>query len=228
MALFPRGIYGSYGSDPSFTNLFRLLDDFDTYSREVQGSAPETGSRRHTQPARTFSPKFDVRETEQTYELHGELPGIDRDNVQIEFTDPQTIVIRGRVERNYTAGTPPAQVAGVLTEQGEPHSPASHHATVEDDVDEDKRSVATTATGANNQNNQQVAQRPSAPHTEEKPKAPAEKYWVSERSIGEFSRTFSFPGRVDQNAVSASLNNGILTITVPKAKKHETIRIAIN
>ncbi|EGO52865.1 heat shock protein 30 [Neurospora tetrasperma FGSC 2508] len=202
MALFPRGFYGSYGSDPSFTNLFRLLDDFDTYTREVQGSAPETGSRRHTQPTRTFSPKFDVRETEQTYELHGELPGIDRDNVQIEFTDPQTIVIRGRVERNYTAGTPPAQVAGVLTEKGEPHSPAAHHATVEDDVDEDNRS--------------------------EKPKAPAEKYWVSERSIGEFSRTFSFPGRVDQNAVSASLNNGILTITVPKAKKHETIRIAIN
>lgn len=226
MALFPRGFYGSYGSDPSFTNLFRLLDDFDTYTREVQGSTPEAGSRRHTQPARTFSPKFDVRETEQTYELHGELPGIDRENVQIEFTDPQTIVIRGRVERNYTAGTPPAQVAGHLTEKGEPQSPAAvHHATVEDDVDEDNRSVATTATGANNQ---QVAQRPSATQTEEKPKAPAEKYWVSERSVGEFSRTFSFPARVDQNAVSASLNNGILSVTVPKAKKHEAIRIAIN
>ncbi|KAK3397679.1 HSP20-like chaperone [Sordaria brevicollis] len=228
MALFPRGFYGSYGSDPSFTNLFRLLDDFDTYTREVQGSAPETSSRRHAQPARTFSPKFDVRETEQTYELHGELPGIERDNVQIEFTDPQTIVIRGRVERNYTAGSPPAQVAGHLTEKGEPHSPA-HHATVEDDVDEDNRSVTTTATGANNQNNQQVAQHTVASQTEEqKPKAPTEKYWVSERSVGEFSRTFSFPGRVDQNAVSASLNNGILNITVPKAKKHETIRIAIN
>ena len=48
------------------------------------------------------------------------------------------------------------------------------------------------------------------------------KYWVSERSVGEFHRSFSFPGRVDQDGVKASLKNGVLSIVVPKlaAIKH--------
>jgi HSP20 family molecular chaperone IbpA len=62
----------------------------------------------------------------------------------------------------------------------------------------------------------------------EKTKAPFDKYWVQERSIGEFARTFSFPSRVDQDAVSANLNNGVLSLVIPKAKKHEARRIAIN
>ena len=44
-------------------------------------------------------------------------------------------------------------------------------------------------------------------------------YWMSERSIGEFKRSFSFPQRVDQDVVKASLKNGILTIVVPKQHK---------
>jgi len=209
MSLFPRNIYGS---DPSFTNLFRLLDDFDTYSRETQNG--HEGGRHRRQPARTFSPKFDVRETNDTYELHGELPGIARENVSIEFTDAQTIVIRGRVERTYTSGAPSTDMSGAITEKGEEH--ASHKATVEDEAGE-----AATQNGGS-----QVSKRHD--NKVEKAKAPAEKYWVSERSVGEFSRTFSFPSRVDQDAVSASLNDGILNIVVPKVKKVEARRIAIN
>lgn len=53
------------------------------------------------------------------------------------------------------------------------------------------------------------------------------KYWVSERSIGEFSRTFTFPGRVDQDGVKASMKNGVLSIVVPKSKKAEGRKISI-
>ena len=45
---------------------------------------------------------------------------------------------------------------------------------------------------------------------------------------GEFSRAFSFPGLVDHDGVTATLNNGILSVTVPKTKKPATRRIAIN
>jgi len=205
-SLLPRGFYGS---DPSFTGLFRLLDDFDTYNRE-QGA--DSGRKRNSS-TRIFSPKFDVRETENAYELHGELPGIEREHVNIEFTDPQTIVIRGRAERSYTSGTPPTTMTGAIMEKGE----TSHKATVEDEATEE----------AKEQGNQtQVAKRQD--HQLEKQKPQAEKYWVSERSIGEFSRTFSFPTRVDQETVTANLNNGILTIVVPKARKSEARRIAIN
>jgi len=200
-----------YNPDPSFSSLFRLLDDFDSYSREVNQNPDNNGRRRQNQAVRTFSPRFDVHETQTAYELHGELPGIDREHINLEFTDPQTIVIRGRVERNYTSSTPPAST----TNKGEDHH--FHKATVEDEGAEQSK---------DQDNDAQVAKR-SGGHVE-KQKAPFEKLWVSERSVGEFSRTFSFPGRIDQDGVSASLNNGILSLVVPKSRKTETRRIAIN
>lgn len=192
MSFFPRTFYGS---DASFTPLFRLLNDFDTYAREVEDKAE---GRRSTR-TRTFNPRFDVRETEGTYELHGELPGIDRENINIEFTEPQTVVISGRVERSYTSGTPPAGLVeggaqkAAITEGGE----------------------KSAAPKDNNKGEKAEEGR-------------QEKYWVSERSVGEFSRTFSFPTPVDHDNVSAALNNGVLSVTIPKARKKEARRIAIN
>jgi hypothetical protein len=43
-------------------------------------------------------------------------------------------------------------------------------------------------------------------------------YWVMERPVGEFHRSFTFPSKVDQDGVKASLRNGILSVLVPKAK----------
>jgi len=74
MPLFQRSLYGE---DPSFSSLFRLLDDFESVTRGAHG---QRGGR-HV----TFNPRFDVRETEAAYELHGELPGVERKDVQIEF-----------------------------------------------------------------------------------------------------------------------------------------------
>lgn len=219
MSLFPRSYFGP---EASFTPLFRLLDDFDNYSREVssQGDNKATGGRRHLP---TFSPRFDVKETEAGYELHGELPGIEKDNVHIEFTEPQTVVISGRTERHYTSGTPPAGLvegptsSGAITDGESQNNNNSHKASVADEeAEKAKEQGSQVATTINNKQ-----QQPEY-------KKPAEKFWVSERSVGEFSRTFSFPTPVDQEGVVANLNNGILSVTVPKAKKRESKRIAIN
>ena len=56
---------------------------------------------------------------------------------------------------------------------------------------------------------------------------PSFKYWVSERSVGEFERRFSFPGRVELENVKASLKNGILSVVVPKVVAHQSRRINI-
>ncbi len=163
---------------------------------------------------KTFQPRFDVKEIADAYELHGELPGIEQKDVEIEFTDAQTLTIRGRTERSYTSGTPPSNLVeggksgGAITEGGEHHH--SHKATVEDED------------SAQDTNNSVVTQ-------EQKPQQHEEvKYWVSERSVGEFARSFSFPTRVDQDAVKANMKNGILSIVVPKAKKHESRKIQIS
>lgn len=232
MSIFPRAFYNS---DPSFTPLFRLLDDFDSYSREVQGDneVDHSGKQRGLQRAlKTFNPKFDIRETEATYELHGELPGINKSDVHIEFTDPQTLVVRGRIERSYTSGTPPAgsiegvQSGGAITEAGEHSNNQPHKVTVEDEKAEEASTVAKKeSTNNDNNSRQQVSKRGGS---EIKSKAPFEKLWLQERSIGEFSRTFNFPSRVDHDGVSAKLEHGILNLVVPKAKKHEARTIAIN
>ncbi|EXJ77434.1 hypothetical protein A1O3_09660 [Capronia epimyces CBS 606.96] len=48
---------------------------------------------------------------------------------------------------------------------------------------------------------------------------PKHTYWVSERQVGEFARSFAFPNPVDQDNVKASLKNGILSVVVPKLEK---------
>lgn len=204
MSLFPRSFITNDQS--TFPPIFRLLDEFDQYSRSVD--------RPLRNQIKSFTPKFDVKELNEAYELHGELPGIDQKDVEIEFTDTQTLTIKGRVERKYTRGTPPAGFVeggasskGAITQGGEHHD-KFHKATVEDE----KTEGGSTAVQVKNAGEQAESE---------------EKFWVSERSVGEFSRSFSFPVRVDQDAVKASMKNGILSILVPKAKKAESRKISI-
>jgi len=153
-----------------FAPLFRLLDDYDTH---------RSG---RSQPARqSFSPRFDVRESADYYHLDGEFPGLDQKDIDIEFSDPQTLSVKGRTEREYRTSDPQTETKG-------------------DEVE----------------------------RTENKSKSqPAYRFWASERSVGEFQRTFSFPTRVDQDNVKASLKNGILSILVPKATGSGTKKITV-
>lgn len=222
-AFFPRNFYNS---DASFTPLFRLLEDFDNYSRQGGQNGTTRGTHRNHVP--TFQPKFDVREVEDAYELHGELPGLKKEDVSIEFTDPHTLHIRGRVERSYTAGTPPTgllqqsnEMSGAITD-GQERPRSTHQATVEDDDNETNSTAQPTPATT-------VAEVDKSGKQQQKQEGPVDnaKYWVSERSIGEFSRVFNFPGQVSTDNVSAKFTDGILTIRVPKAPKHETRRIQI-
>jgi HSP20 family molecular chaperone IbpA len=212
MAFFPRELYGA---NNSFTPLFRFLDDFDNYNKQTH---PHRHHRGHIP---TFQPKFDVREVEDAYELHGELAGMDKKDVHLEFTDPQTLLVRGRIERSYTAGTPPAglleetKMSGAITEGGEEKK--AHKVTVEDETDDGSPTPATTTAD-------EVEKHEPEKESKKTDKA---KYWVSERSIGEFSRSFSFPVRINQDGVTAKLDNGILSVHVPKAPKHEARKIDV-
>jgi len=214
MSLFPRF--------QEFTPLIRLLDDYDRVTKAVSGSA--------FQSIQTFSPKFDVKETKDAYELHGELPGIDESNISIEWTDGNTLTISGRTEHRVERGQRPAGfIEGEKQEdqkklEGGQQQEAYRKPSVEDESssaqkesgqkDESSSGGAVTKT---DQSDQQVAQKPQE----------EAKYWVSERAVGEFSRSFSFPTRVDQDNVKASLKNGVLTIIVPKAKAPQPRKINI-
>ena len=147
-----------------------------------------------------------------------------KENVEIEFTDPQTMMIRGRIERTYQAGTPPTaliqdtEMSGAIKDknESEPKKSSPHRATVEDEnADEAPASSPETAPADVVKHDKKAAPKDAA------------KYWVSERSIGEFSRSFNFPGHINQHGVEATFKDGILSIVVPKAKKPEARRVTI-
>ncbi|KAG9521750.1 30 kDa heat shock protein, partial [Aureobasidium melanogenum] len=208
-----------------FAPLFRLLDDYASHQISRQGD--DFGNLGNLSQLRSFQPRFDVKEVKDGYELHGELPGVDQKDIQIEFTDAQTLSIKGRTERHRESGTPPAalegqQEKGRITSGEETPDTSSHHyqkPTVEDENAAQSTNNEQQLTTTDNQN-QQVQQQ-----TEQQ--RPQSRYWVSERSVGEFSRSFAFPSRVDQDNVRASLKDGILSIVVPKASAPTTRKINI-
>ncbi|KAL7790951.1 sHSP family [Trichoderma ceciliae] len=217
MVFFQRNFYTP---EASFNPLFRLLEDFDNYSRQGNGNQHAT----HRAVAH-WQPKFDVRETGEAYELYGELPGMNKHDVHIEFTNPQSLLIRGKVERTYTARTPPAGVledasmSGAITASGEEERPKSPlHASVEDELEEGAITGTNTVPAASEVVKVMPPKQQPVDTT---------KYWLTERSIGEFARAFNFPARVNQDGVTAIFKDGILNVVVPKAAKHEPRRIAV-
>ncbi|KAJ5902077.1 hypothetical protein N7495_002605 [Penicillium taxi] len=91
-------LFRNINHNGEFAPLFRLLDDYDVH-RSNQGQTT----------TRSFAPRFDVRESDDAYHLDGELPGIAQKDIDIEFADPQTLVVKGRVEREYTTSEPPVE-----------------------------------------------------------------------------------------------------------------------
>ncbi|KAB8214548.1 HSP20-like chaperone [Aspergillus novoparasiticus] len=181
--------FSNFSSD--FAPLFHLLDDYDVH--QAYRPKPRTTS------VRSFTPRFDVYELNNNYHLNGELPGINQASLDIEFTDPHTLVIKGHVERKYSDST------SNTNEQAEVPNDASSVKPLQPTV-EDEDEEASDAASA--QSSKQVAlQEQTKPHY---------KYWITERPVGEFHRAFTFPTRVDQNTVKATLKDGILSVIVPK------------
>ncbi len=163
---------------------------------------------------RSFSPRFDLKETTEGYELQGELPGVEQKDINIEWTDDTTLTISGRHEHVREEGQRP-QTA--LEEGGNKDQATDKIASTEPN---------TMTTETESQAEPSNAEKPQ-PQPQQETAAPQDKYWVSERSVGEFQRSFSFPTRVDQDAVTASLKNGILSIVVPRGAAPPMKKIAI-
>jgi HSP20 family molecular chaperone IbpA len=219
MSLFPRFAQ-------EFSPHFRILNEYDQAAQQFTNTA--------STHLRSFQPKFDVKELKDSYELHGELPGIDQKDVSIEWTDGTTLAIKGRTEKHVERGTRPAAIEEAPKSSGaiqaapeaETSTPASEHNFHKASVSEEGEDDASTVAGDHN------ALTPATTNAGEVAKPaesqePEAKFWVSERSVGEFHRSFTFPTRVDHDGVKASLKNGILSIVVPKAQAPKARKIEI-
>ncbi|KAL1972418.1 hypothetical protein VTN31DRAFT_6832 [Thermomyces dupontii] len=200
-------LYTHFPTMSDFEPLFRLMDDYLDASRDLVRYNNASGTRRHknARSVSSFTPRFDVRETKDSYLLDGELPGVRQENIEIEFSDPHTLVIKGRV--------------------GESDDTASnsnyHPPTVEEEGSADSSSAANGSSSSSTALEKSQAQAPV------KSQEPEYKVLLSERRSGSFHRTFTFPARPNQEAVRASLRDGILSIVVPKASAPTMKKIRI-
>jgi HSP20 family protein len=105
-----------------------------------------------------WSPSVDVFEDEEGYRLEAELPGLSREDVELELED-RTLSLRG--ERK--------------------------------PLKDVKR----------------------------------ESYHVAERPIGRFVRTFNLPTGVDRQKISATFQNGVLTVALPKGDEVRPRKIKV-
>lgn len=192
------------------------MDDYCDTRRSTTKSTDSRPAKSPTAaPEFFFTPNFDVREADNYYFLDGELPGVHQDNIEIEFTDPETMVIKGRVERNYN--TPDAHhddTASIHSDDDASSIKSNYHSPTVEDEDEASTKGTSRATD-----------KATPEHSRNQPAA--FKYWASERQVGNFQRSFNFPARINQDGVKATLRNGILSVTVPKEtiKKAKRIRI---
>jgi HSP20 family protein len=226
MPFFPQAYLSS---ESQFLNFLSELDK--EASQQTQKAAPAPAQTvpqviRRCQPRQareeTFTPRFDVTETPTTYELFGELPGLAQEDLNIEFVDAQTVVVKGKVVRaGTTIPTPEPTPAVKAIDNSDTSSEKSLNPTVEDEYDEADTPLATPASTTSSTT---ISEKPAEP---KKAEAPKPKFWVSERKVGSFARSFAFSQRLDHDNVQAVLKNGVLHVVIPKVTKTGKIAVTV-
>ena len=157
--------------------------------------------------------RANVSETETEYRVELEAPGYQKSEINIEFGgDGKSLTIAGKSEKSFEQGPSDEAV--------KPHS-----VTVEEVPEEsDQPSTSGSKKSSGKQESTAVAETNKSKEVGG-PAAP--KYWISERSVGSFSRTFTFRTGLDPEKATASLEHGVLTVVIPKATKHTVKKISI-
>jgi len=217
-----------------FSPLFRLADEIERASRSSSGCAQAAGARSQRRSSGpVFLPRFDVKETKEAYHLTGELPGVDQSNINVEWADQKTLVISGSTESQTNVPEQAEPVAAAASEEkdsatSETESAHYRKPSVEDDsqdfVDVEKPGSESSETAEAGE----PAAAPVASKKQQQEPVDTGRYLFTERATGSFKRVFKFPGYVDHENVQASLKNGVLAITAPKAKPVEPRRIVIS
>jgi len=145
------------------------------------------------------TPSFDVKETKDAYIVEGDLPGVEQNDISIEFVDNSTLTIRACTEQVHEEGTKPdANGTGQVTSGA---------------LKDSKGTAAEAMSGSIIEAGDQALLPADQSHQPT--------YWVRERRVGQFQRSIYFPTNIDREDVKANLKNGVLSVTVPKTSQTE-------
>lgn len=192
---------------------------------EILTAVEKEATQQQTKRRKTvINPNFDIRETEHAFLLEGELPGVsNKDAIEIQFSDAQTLVIKGEIKRKVlSTERPETSEESTANATSETESVRSLKPTVEETVDDSMSDNAeaaadTPSTVTLNHEAQAEKSKEVAKPVETTKKS---KFWLSERSVGVFERKFEFQELIDQEGVTASLEYGVLEVVVPKKQPY--------
>lgn len=133
------------------------MADTDSRSLEVQTKREIDQKEESTVPARYYVPFTDIYETDEALTVVMEMPGVEKDRIDVNVQD-QTLTVEGQID--------------------------------------------------------------FSSYTEMQP-------LYTEYNVGHYRRQFSLSGKVDQDKISAQVDEGVLTLTLPKAEAAKPRRIEI-
>jgi HSP20 family molecular chaperone IbpA len=125
---------------------------------QVQQKREVEKKQETTIPARTFLPTTDIFETSDALIVHLEMPGVDRNNIDISVEN-DVLMVSGRIDFSKYQGLQPV---------------------------------------------------------------------YTEYNIGHYGRSFQLSNKIDQGKISAEIDDGLVTVTLPKAEAAKPRRIKVN
>jgi len=147
-----------------------------------------------------WNPSIDVRETDDAFEVQAELPGLDKEDVNIDFSDRDCcLIISGEKKYKFKQKSLP------LRHQEQKPSTAAY---------------ASKGTAAHSKTSAVSTQEPATAGSELQQLQQGEeegRYCLKECCYGRFERRIPFPrDRVKCDQIKASFNNGVLRVCIPK------------
>lgn len=200
----------SITSNPNFATLMQFFHHMESYSRQLNHQSDHHYIHRGYHGSGAFVPNFDVRELKDGFELYGELPGVKKIDIAVEFPEPQILVIRGFIGRPYAC--PPHMGEDDPDTKPDPIIISVAGVTPSGLADDTEVAHAPTVS----------AKSMGTPFGRDKVKCLA-----SERRVGEFYRSFTLPERVHQDGTTATLDGGVLIVRVPKVTGGKSNRCVV-
>ena len=154
-------------------------------------------------------PAVDVSEQGNNYVVEAELPGVKKENVQVRIGDGgRSVTIEGKVVRGEGQAPAPAAAAeGEAPAAAAEGAEGTQHAAAEVvNVAEDASANAVAESSANQQ------------------QLSSERTFVGTST---FTRTVWLPRQADAAGVTAKLNDGVLTVTIPKVADPGSVEVTV-
>ena len=179
-----------------------------------------------------FSPRFDLEEHTRFYLLTGDVPGGKAEDITIEPRDERTLVISGNINRS-TRDSEERAKFDAKSEKAEPIQETPEVDTQQPDDTSKAPNQPTSPTsrarfqlhisslthlhGGKSVGSQAETSVRNGGHGSEYTMLLNERMGTGGTR---FSRTFTLPMPIDEDAIQASVEDGILRVLVPKKEEH--------